>query len=124
MSAIIRLNEKPRQLDQKAGPREVVLEADATDTSKLAKLLTRLVADVAELRRRFWPQRLDFEDIDVGAGRRERFTHKFGGRVRWWVVDIIGDQPGLSKDSTTDENTLVLWSAVETRVTLRVEEAG
>lgn len=124
-SAVIRQNEKPRQLDQKAGPDEVVLEADVQDASKLARLLTRLVAAVAGLRRSFVPNRLDFEDIAVGAGTSHTFTHGFNGRVRWWVVDAKGDVPELLLDETnTTQTALVLTSDVACTITLRVEEAG
>ena len=121
------LSGKSRQLDRKAAADELVPESDVTDASKLAKLLTRLVKGLAELQRSFSPRRTDFEDVDVGTGTYERFPHGFGGRVRWWVIDVEGSDAQLirvSPDTLSDANTLVLYSGQATRLTLRVEQAG
>jgi len=118
---------KSRQLGGKATEDEVVSEADVTDVPKMARLLTRIVRELASLRRRFAPRRTDFEDVDVPTGGYVRFPHGFGGRVRWWVVDVEGSFAQLvrvSPDTLSDANTLVLYSDQETRITLRIEEAG
>jgi hypothetical protein len=118
---------KSRQLDRKAAADELVPESDVTDASKLAKLLTRIVKGLAELQRAFVPRRTDFEDVDVPNGDFVRFPHGFGGRVRWWIVDVEGNDPQMlrvSPDTLSDENTLVLYSGQATRLTLRVEQAG
>jgi hypothetical protein len=114
---------KSRQLDGRAAPEEIVTESDVSDASKLAKLLTRIVRDLAALRARFYPRRTDFEDVAVGAGTTHRLPHNLGGRVRWWVVDQSG-AAAITKNASTDANVLVLDSAVACRVTIRVEEAG
>lgn len=121
------LSGKSRSLDRKVEPDELVREDDAADTSKLARLLTRVLRDLADLRRRFAPRRTDFEDVHVGTGTYHRFPHRFGGRVRWWVVDAAGAQPSMLRDypdAQTDADTLVLYSYAEAVITLRVEEAG
>ena len=121
------LSGKTRQLDRKAGADEAVLESDVTDAPRLAKLLTRVVKGLAELQRVFRPRRTDFEDVDVPTGDYVSFPHGFGGRVRWWVVDVEGSFAELvrvSPDTFSDENTLVLYSGQATRLTLRVEAAG
>lgn len=114
---------KSRQLDGRAAPEATVTEADVADAPKLAKLLTRILALLADVKRRFYPRRTDFEDWDVGAGTTHSFAHGFAKRVRWWVVDQNG-AAALTKNAATDANTLVLDSAVACRITLRVEEAG
>ena len=82
------------------GPRaqadQTITEADVTDTAKLTRLLVKLLADVALLRRRWAPRRIDFEDISgrSNSGGVVMLAHGFGGRVRWWVV-------GWSSGSTT-----------------------
>jgi hypothetical protein len=121
------LSGKIRQLDRKVAADETVPESDVTDAPKLAKLLTRLVRGLSELQRGFSPRRTDFEDIDVPTGDYVRFPHGFGGRVRWWIVDVEGNSPELvrvSPDTLSDANTLVLYSGQATRLTLRVEQAG
>ena len=87
MSARIEATGTVKLLDGKAEPDEVVTEADAKDTAKLARLLARLLKDVATLKRRFAPKRIDFEDVAVGqVGTITNLAHKFAGRVRWSVV--------------------------------------
>jgi len=114
-----------RSLDLKVEADETVREQDVADPAKLARLLTRLVKENAALRKRFVPRRTDFEDLDVGTGTTHRLNHGFGGRVRWWVIEQIGSNPQLvTIYGDTDKDTLVLYSGVSTRVTVRVEEAG
>lgn len=117
---------KARQLDGRAEPDEVVTPEDAADTTKLARLLIRILRELAAMRRRWWPRSIDFRDIDtnVGAGVI-RLPHGFGGRVNWWVVKADGAiDVLLGEDASTDGNTLVLTSSGTSVVTIRVEEAG
>jgi len=114
---------KSRQLDGRGASEETITEPDASDVSKLAKLLTRIVRELAALRARFYPRRTDFEDVDMGAGVPRKFVHRFGARVRWWVVDT-NNTAVIVKTTDTDADTLVLTSTFACRITLRVEEAG
>ncbi len=121
------LTGKSRQLDGRVAPDESITEADAADAGKLARLLKRILRDLASLKARFYPKRTDFEDCAVGASTTHRFPHGFNGRVRWWVIDQIGgggSPASLAKNDATDRNTLVLDSTVACTITLRVEEAG
>lgn len=118
-----------KQLDGKAEPDQQVTEADVQDAPKLARLLTSLLKDVATLRRRFRPRRVDFENITCSAGGVTfPLQHRFGGKVRWWVVEwqITGGSgaPILQTWTGTDSNTLVLWSDKAGIATIRVEESG
>lgn len=119
------ITDTTRSLDRKVGADEVVSVEDVADTSKLARLLTRILKLLADVRRSFVPRRTDFEDKDVDASGtvRHRFAHGFGGRVRWWVVDSDA-VPALVRHADTNANTLVLTSTVACRLTLRIEEAG
>lgn len=117
------------QLDRGATPGENLSEQDVADVPKLTRLLIRLVADVAALKRRFWPARLDFEDLEVdGTGTvKYRFEHGFGGRARWWVVSTratSGVSAMLEEHADTDQDTLVLVSYSACTIDLRVEQAG
>lgn len=118
------LTGRSRQLDGRVTPEEVVNETITGNPKLLSELLTRVLRDVAELKRRYYPQRTDFEDIDFGVSTTHRLSHRFGCRVRWWVVDQSGDIAELIKSDETDGNTLVLLSDVACRATVRVEEAG
>jgi len=117
-------------LDGKVAPNEVVTEADVQEPAKLTRLLTRLLRDVAELKRLFVPKRIDFEDVLVGsAAATTTLQHNMGGRVRWWVVDwqpsVGGAGPALRRDAaSTTSSTLVLFSGNTGTATIRVESAG
>ncbi len=113
-------------LDRPAEPDEMVTEEDAGDRGKLARLLMRILRDLAAIKRRFFPRRVDFEDVSVDAtgSTKYRLTHGFDARVRWWPVDIYGDNALLRRHADTDANTLVLVSDAATVVTIRVEVAG
>ncbi len=131
MSAVVPQNGPIRQLDAPAEPDEQVTPEQVQDTDRLARLLMRMLRDLAVLRRRFWPQHIDFEDLtfDSTGTTKTRLQHGFGGRVRWWLVDWQkGTEaplaPALSRHADTDNNTLVLISGVEGKGTIRVEEAG
>jgi hypothetical protein len=125
------------QLDRSAEPDEIVTEEDAKDAGKLARLLVRILRDLADIKRRFFPRRIDFEDVAVtGASSTYRFTHGFGGRVRWWLGDVRPTSMAANYvpaivASSTDSNTLVLISldvpvvgSFTGRVSVRVESAG
>jgi hypothetical protein len=115
------------QLDRRAEPDEQVTDEDAKDAGRLARVLMRLLRDVAILRRRWAPRRVDFEDVEVDATATVfyRFPHDFNGRVRWWVVDWSGGAaPSLLRDGRSDQNALVLVSTSAGTATIRVEEAG
>ncbi len=117
------------QLGGRAAPEEVLTEEDAKRPDKVARLLARLLADVAALRRRFSPRRIDYEDVPVlGTGAAVQFQHGFSGRVRWWVVGwqcASSVAPILKEDTdATTSDTLVLNSYVEGTATIRVEEVG
>lgn len=127
-SAIVPKSAKARQLDRPSEPDEQFTEEQAKDPERLSRTIVQLLRDVASLKRRFVPRRVDFEDIEVDATGTTiyRFVHRFGGRVRWWVVDWNSSSagPALAKDASSDENTLKLVSGVAGTLTLRVEEAG
>jgi hypothetical protein len=120
---------KVTQLDTKATPSEVVTEADVQEPAKLSRLLLRLLADVAALRRRFVPSRTDYEDVAVlNTGAVTQLQHNMAGRVRWWVVGWqcpTNAAPVLREDvALSTSSTLALRSYVSGIVTIRVESAG
>ena len=117
------------RLDGKAEPVDVVTEDDAKDAGKVARAIAKLQVDSAGLRRRFAPDRIDFEDVAVStAGAPVSLQHGMAGRVRWWVVDWVcatNVAPILRKDDTnTTDSTLVLLSYVAGTAVIRVEAAG
>ncbi len=126
MSAHVTLAGRVVQLDRPAEPDELITEEDAKDAGKLARLLIRILKDVATLKRRFWPRRIDYAPLAVdGTGTTQyRFPHRFGGTVRWWPVDSTGAGAFLYRHSATTKDVLVLVSDSPCTVTIRVEEAG
>lgn len=132
LSAVIPNVGPVRQLDGRAQPDEQVTEEQAKDPARIARLLMTILRDVATLKRRFWPRRVDHEDRSVdGSGTTlYRFPHNFGGRVRWWPVDWSGAASGPllvrydDSDDGTNNDTLVLVSYEAGTLTLRIEEAG
>lgn len=129
MSANIDSDGRVRQLDRRAEPDEQVQEDEVKDPPRLVRLIMRMLRDIALLKRRWRPRRIDFEDVRVtgGGGDTFRFAHGFGGRVRWWVVDwqsTSAEPPGFDRDVSSDDNTLALVSYAAGIVTIRVEEAG
>ena len=127
MSAVIPRAGEIRPLDGRAQPEEAVTNEQVTDPDRLSRLLRRLLSDVAVLKRRWWPDALEFEGrtVDATGTVLHRFPHGLGAAVRWWPVDWIGAAgPQLSKHEDTDLNTLVLVSFVEGTVCLRVEVSG
>lgn len=129
-SANIDTSGRITQLDGKAAPDEVVTEDDVKEASKLARILFRILKELAEIRRRWWPRKLDFTDMTLdAAGTLFYLPHDFNGRVRFWVVDfrVVGaaGAPIIQRDATeTTPNVLALRSYKEAEVTIRVEEAG
>lgn len=122
---------KVTQLDARAGADEVVTEEDVQEPAKLSKMLARLLANVAALRRARVSARVDFEDVVVpstGATAPVRLQHNMVGRVRWWVVGwqcSTNVAPILREDTAnTTASTLVLLSYVAGTATIRVEAAG
>lgn len=118
-----------KRLDRPAEPDVSITEDDVKDPSKLARLVFGLAKDLAQLRRRFAPRRIDFEDIGVDdtGTKKFRFEHGFNGQVRWWVVDAVDTGSGgpiLTRHEDTSANVLVLVSLAACLVTVRVEEAG
>lgn len=119
-----------RSLDERAAPDEVVTADDAGDSTKLARLLTRILGDLAMLRRRFVPRRTTFRDVvstgSAGAPYRVRLAHRFGAAVEWSVVGVtdpgVVALPFVSEVSDTDENTLVLDVYFPATIAVRVEE--
>ena len=133
-ASIIGADGKPRQLDAKAEPDEQVTEEDVQQPAKLARLLTRLLAVIAKLLRAWNPRRIDFENIAIAPDTTYRFTHKFGGRARWWLVSwkptsfasnwypFLLENP--SNPSTNDVLILTASSVTDGVASIRVEEAG
>lgn len=115
-------------LDGRVEPDENITELDVQDPAKLSKLLGRVLASQATLRRNFVPRRLDFEDVAVGTlAAAVPLQHGLNGRVRWWIVDWTSSgtaAPVLRRGAATDSNTLVLESYVAGTATIRIEEAG
>lgn len=129
MSAIVPPNgTKPRQLDRQAEPEEQVRPEDVKDADKLARLLMRLLRDVARMRRRFLPEYLEHEDrvFDATGTTVYRLPHNLNARVRWWVTDWSGATAGprLVRHSSTDANTLCLTSYTAGTGTIRIQGAG
>lgn len=119
------------QLGAKPAPDEVVSQEDAKDVVKLAKLLTRILATLATLRRTWVPRTMTFNDVLTTAtpATRIRLQHNFGGRVNWWVCDFqisgASTTPQIHRiDAECDANTLVLSSYTTSRISVRVEECG
>jgi hypothetical protein len=118
---------KVRQLDRRGDPSEQVTEQQAKDPSRVARILMAILADVGLLKRRFWPDRMDFEGqvLDATGTKIFRFEHGFGVDVRFWVIDWNGAAaPNIRKDATTTSTVLVLTSTSAGTATIRVEAVG
>ncbi len=127
MSANISVDGKVRKLDASAEPDELVTEQQAKDPNRVARLLATLLRDVAVLKRRWWPHRIDFEGrvVDATGTTKYRLQHNVGAGCRWCVVDWQGTvAASLSRHADTDGNTLVLVSYTAGTATIRVEETG
>lgn len=132
MSANVSSTGTVRQLDRRPEPDEQVTEEQAQEPARVARALMTLLRDVAALKRRWWPQRIDYEDI-VSTGTSVtpmtmRLAHGFGAPVRWYVVRSRSagtvTVPLINETTASDSNTLVLDIYYEATLTIRVEEAG
>lgn len=125
VTAIVDSFGRVRQLTGPREPAEEVTDAKLADVKYVARLWMRTLRDLADVKRRFYPRRLDFEDVHVDATGTTlyRFEHGFADRVRWWVVDATV-APKLAWNGASDASTLVLTSTVACSITLRVEAAG
>lgn len=118
------------QLDGKASPDEVATAADVADPEKLARMVTALRRDVAELKRRWNPRKTYFRDQVVTASTttKIRLEHGFGGRVNFWPCDwkptVAGTEARIERHGDSDDNTLVVVSNAAGTVTVLVEAAG
>ncbi|MGL4444257.1 MAG: hypothetical protein ACRCU1_11565 [Alsobacter sp.] len=128
MSAVIPRNANTRQLDRQAEPAEQVRPEDVQDPTRLARVVMRLLRDVAVLKRRFWPEFLEHEDVVFdGTGTTVyRLPHGFSQRVRWWVTDWSGATAGprLVRHASADLSTLALVSYTAGTGTIRITGAG
>lgn len=130
VSAIINRSGAVRQLDKQGEPPERVTPEQWADAPRMTRLMTDVLRQLVVLQRRFWPLRLDYEDVAVDDTGTTvyRFPHGFGGRVRWWVVDWQANgslfDHSLSKHSSSNDDTLALVSFTPGTMTLRIEEAG
>lgn len=125
-AAIVRPEGPPRSLVSTSEPNEEVTERQLGEPGYTVRLLMRILREIAALRRRYAPGRIDFEDVVLTSGTYTRLSHNFGGRVRWWVTDIYVTVPIVVRSNIeeTDQNTLVLYSGATCVCTIRVEEAG
>lgn len=124
MAALVDSDGNARPLDGKAPARATFTAEDAKDPEKVARLIAGLLDDVAELRRRYAPRWVDFEDVAVSSGGSTlTLEHGFGGRVRWWIVDCSSNVTVASKSTATTDDTLVLsmTTAADGTATIRVE---
>jgi hypothetical protein len=123
---------KPKQLDTRATPQVSVTEGDAAQPAWLARVLTRVLADIAEIKRRFAPDRITFRDIPVagtaaGSATRVRLAHNLGQLVEWWPVRAIGasgTNPVNVYEISQDGNVLVLDVRFTGTLWIRCEGAG
>lgn len=116
-------------LDGRAEPDEIITEGDVQDPAKLARRLAEVSKSIADLRRAFVPSVRDYEDIPVStAGAVVQLEHRFGGRVRWYLVgwQSAGTAAPILKEETslTTNDTLALMSYVAGTACIRVESAG
>ncbi len=122
----------PKQLDGRATQQASVSESDAQNPGWLARVLTRLLEDVSDLKRRFAPARITFRDIPVsgvaaGPATRITITHNIGQLVEWWPVRAIGAtgaNPVNVVEVSQDANTLALDVYFTGTLWVRIEGAG
>ena len=108
-----------RQLDGNAPARSAFTAEDAKDPEKAARVIAGLLDDVAELRRRYAPRWVDFEDRDASA--TITLEHGFGGRVRWWVCGRSAATSLVESSSTTSDTLVLTPGTGGGLVTIRVE---
>ena len=127
-SGVVRQLDKPKSAFDAAD--ENVREEDVRDPKRLTTLLVRILRDLKEIRRRFLPRHIDFEDVAVDgtSATKTLLAHHFKGRVRFWVVEwkptVLGDVFQLEKHADTTDNVLVLLSGRAGVATIRVQETG
>lgn len=127
MSAVVSAHGTLRPLDSKAGPAEQLTDKLATDPMQMAQTVASIRADLAALKRRWWPQSVTHLDraVDATGTVVHRFAHGFGGRVAWWPTDWTGAAgPQLARHASSDANTLAIVSFVAGTLSLRIEEVG
>lgn len=130
MSSVIDMRARTsRTLDASVQSEETAQEPDVADVPRLARLLTRMLRDIAALKRRFSPRVITYVNLDVDATGTTvyQLVHKFGGPVAWWPVGWSSgssDCPKLRESGTPDRDTLSLISHVAGTVAIRVEELG
>ena len=115
------------KLDPKTQPDEQVTADDVNDSTKLARLLTKILASIASLVRRRDAQVVYFEDRAVTSGTLVNFVHNMGARVYFTIVDWSSSSstgPAFRKDASTTSNVLVLNPSVTGTVSVRIEKAG
>lgn len=88
-------------------PDQGVTAEDVKDPTNLATVLSSLLASVAELKSRWAPRSLDYEDVVVGAaGAVKSLQHNLAGRVRWWVSQWSSV---VVPSTDTNYGTRLLW---------------
>jgi hypothetical protein len=115
------------KLDRLPEARTPLTEGDVKEPTTLVRILDSLLRDLAKVLGLWRPRRLDFVNVPLDATGTVtfRFEHRFDGVVRFWVVDWDGAAAhNVRKDTTTDDNTLVLTSTSAGTATIRVEAAG
>jgi hypothetical protein len=116
------------QLGTRPVPDEVVTAEDAKDPEKVAKILARLLAGMAEQKRRWAPRRMDFAGVVVAVGSYTTLQHNFAGAVHWWIINWqstgAGNATQFIDTDFSDDNSLVLFSGESGIATIRVEAAG
>lgn len=144
MSANIDASGKVTPLEKAVQPSEQITGEDAKDAVNVARAMMRILRDVAQLKRRWMPRRVDFEGLVVDTTGTKQFAlrHNLGSRVRWWPVDWTSDATVTASNVATgglgsaaangpalvrvasDDATITLVSYAAGTVTIRVEESG
>jgi hypothetical protein len=127
MSSVVGNDGRARQLDRPTEPGEQFTAELAADPRRLSEVIMRLLRDVATLKRRWWPEQVDFRDrvVDATGTTLYRLSHGLGGRVNYWIVRWSGAAaPNLVWNAASDDATLVLTSTSAGTATIRVELAG
>ncbi len=128
MSAVVDyVTGKGRSLERVASASTSTTEKDVQEPSVLVRLLTELRRDVAGLLARRRARFIDYLNVPLDATGTTLipFEHRFGGDVRFWVVDWNGAAPpNVRKHAATTSHVLVVTSTSAGTATIRVEEAG
>lgn len=127
MSAYFAADGTVTQLDGKAEPTDTVTNDDLKDASKITRLITSMLKDLAALKRRFAPDHNDFDIVSTGTSITpflKSLNHGYKGRVRTWIVSqetpgsISSSGPALNNGTVT----VAIWFSG--KLTIRVEEGG